>query len=363
VIQTVLGPVAATGIGAASMHEHLLTDASALQRPGVEALDPDLPVTADLAAALRWSQLALADNLRLDDLDLLSDELRIAGAAGLGLAVDLSSLGFGPDHARLPELSRAAGVGIVAGYGAYLPRLLPDWYLELDTDGRQQLFERALTVAVPGASHRAGLLGLMGTTTAFGTPDGREERTSLTAAARAAASTGAAVVVRLAADARNGLEVLAHVVAEGVDPSRVVFSTVDEFLDLPYLRDLGQAGAVLEMCFGNEGSHVGRIRNASDPQRVDAFLALQESAPETRWVFGHATWTKGQLRRYGGAGLDHLTARVVPGLRALGVPDGALTRITVDEPVRLLDMPSARNAPQPPPPHRPIRTAPPEEPS
>ncbi|MFZ6990656.1 hypothetical protein ACO0E1_02080 [Curtobacterium sp. RRHDQ66] len=338
-IQTVLGPVAASGIGAVSMHEHLLTDASALQRPGVEALEPGLAVTADLAAALRWSQLALADNLRLDDLDLLADELRIAGAAGLGLAVDLSSLGFGPDHARLPELARASGVGIVAGYGAYLPRLLPSWYLELDTDGRQRLFERALTDAVPGTAYRAGIIGLMGTTTAFGTPDGLEERTSLTAAARAAVTTGASVVVRLAADARNGLEVLEHVVTEGVDPARVVFSTVDEFLDLPYLRDLGQAGAVLELCFGNEGSHVGRIRNASDPQRLDAFLALREGAPDIRWVFGHATWTKGQLRRHGGHGLDHLTARVVPGLRALGVPDDVLTRITVDEPARLLDHP------------------------
>ncbi|MBF4615538.1 phosphotriesterase [Curtobacterium sp. VKM Ac-1376] len=338
-IQTVLGPVESTAIGAASMHEHLLTDASALQRPGVEALEPSLAVTADLAAALRWSQLALADNLRLDDVDLLADELRIARGSGLGLAVDLSSLGFGPDHGRLPELSRASGVGIAAGYGAYLPRLVPEWYTVLNTDARQALFERALTEAVPGTDYRAALLGLMGTTAAFGTADGLEERRSLTAAAWAAASTGATVVVRLAADARNGLEVLAHVVAEGVDPSRVVFSTVDEFLDLPYLRDLGQAGAVLELCFGNEGSHVGRIRNASDPQRVDAFLALRESAPGTRWVFGHATWTKGQLRRYGGHGLDHLTARVVPGLRALGVPDDVLTRITVDEPARLLDRP------------------------
>lgn len=338
-IQTVLGPVPSVGLGTVSMHEHLLTDASALQRPGVEALDPDLAVTADLAAALRWSQLALADNLRLDDLDLLADELGSGAASGLGLAVDLSSLGFGPDHARLPELARASGVHLVAGIGAYLPRLLPAWFTDLDVDARCRVFEQALTDAVPGTAYRAGILGLMGTTSAFGTEAGVEERSSLTAAARAAVTTGAAVVVRLAADARNGLEVLQHVTAEGLAPDRVVFSTVDEFLDLPYLRDLGQAGAVLAMCFGNEASHVGRIRNASDPQRVDAFTALVDTDPAIRWVFGHATWTKGQLRRHGGHGFDHLTARVVPGLRALGVPDALLTRITVDEPVRLLDRP------------------------
>jgi phosphotriesterase-related protein len=339
VIQTVLGPIESTDLGAVSMHEHLLTDASALQRPGVEELDPAQRVTPELAAALRWSQLALADNLRLDDLDLLSDEATIGARAGLGAAVDLSSLGFGPDHARLPELARRSGLHVVSGYGAYLPRLLPEWYLQLDIDGRTALFERALTGAVPGTDYRAGILGLMGTTGAFMTSDGEDERTSLTAAARAAATTGSAISVRLAADARNGLEVLDHIVALGVDASKIVFTTVDEFLDLAYLRDLGQAGAVLEMCFGNEGAHVGRIRNASDPQRVDALLALLASDPGIRWVLGHSTWTKGQLRRFGGHGLDHLSARVVPGLRHLGVSEDVLHHMTVVEPARLLDRP------------------------
>ncbi|SMH49019.1 phosphotriesterase-related protein [Rathayibacter oskolensis] len=338
-IQTVLGPVESASLGAVSMHEHLLTDASALQRPGAEALDPDRLVTAELAAALRWSQLALADNLRLDDPELLADELRAGSAAGLRAAVDLSSLGFGPDHQRLPALARAGGVTVVAGYGAYLPRLLPEWYLALDVDGRTALFERALTDAIPGTDYRAGILGLMGTTGAFATPAGEQERISLTAAARAAAATGSAITVRLAADARNGLAVLEHVLAEGVDASRVVFSTVDEFLDLPYLRDLGRAGAVLEMCFGNEGAHVGRIRNASDPQRLDALLELLGTDPGIRWVLGHSTWTKGQLRRFGGHGLDHLTARVLPALRHSGIADDVLHRISVVEPARLLERP------------------------
>jgi phosphotriesterase-related protein len=340
VIQTVLGELHASGLGAVSMHEHLLTDASALQRPGVEDLDPQQPLTPELAAALRWSQLALADNLRLDDLELLSDELAVGTSAGLGTVVDLSSLGFGPDAQGLPALSGRGGVHIVAGYGAYLPRLLPEWYLALDEDGRTALFERALTEAVPGADYRAGILGLMGTTGAFSTPDGDEERRSLTAAGRAAVATGSAITVRLAADARNGVEVLEHLLGLGVDPTRIVFSTVDEFLDLPYLRDLGQTGAVLEMCFGNEGSHVGRIRNASDPQRLDALLTLLEDTPDTRWVLGHSTWTKGQLRRFGGHGFDHLAARVVPALKLLGVSDDALYRMTTQEPARLLDRPA-----------------------
>lgn len=336
-IHTVLGAVDAADLGTVSMHEHLLTDASALVRRGVQDLDADQPVTSELAGALRWSQLGLSDNLRLDDPELLSDELLLAARAGLRAAVDLSSFGFGPDHSRLPALARAAGVHLVAGYGAYLPRLLPGWFVDLDLDGREALFERALIEAIPGVGYTAGILGLMGTTEAFSAPEGEQERISLTAAARAAARTGAAVTVRLAADARNGLKVLEHVLTEGVAADRVIIATVDEFLDLSYLRDLGQSGAVLELCFGNEGSHVGRIRNASDPQRLDALLELLATEPDLRWVLGHATWTKGQLRRFGGPGFEHLPARVLPGLRALGVPQEVLDRMSVQEPARLLD--------------------------
>lgn len=339
-IHTVLGVIDAAQLGMVSMHEHLLTDASALMRRGVQDLDADQPVTSELAGALRWSQLGLFDNLRLDDPGLLSDELHLAAKVGLSAAVDLSSFGFGPDHARLPALARAAGVHLVAGYGAYLPRLLPAWFLDLDLDGRAALFERALVEAIPGVDYTAGLLGLMGTTEAFSAPEGEQERITLTAAAQVAARTGAAVTVRLAADARNGLEVLEHVLAEGVAADRVVIATVDEFLDLPYLRDLGQSGAVLELCFGNEGSHVGRIRNASDPQRLDALLELLATEPALRWVLGHATWTKGQLRRFGGPGFEHLPARVLPGLRSLGVPQEVLDRMSVGEPARLLDRPT-----------------------
>ena len=166
-IQTVLGPIESTDLGAVSMHEHLLTDASALQRPGVEELDPAQRVTPELAAALRWSQLALADNLRLDDLDLLSDEATIGARAGLGAAVDLSSLGFGPDHARLPELARRSGLHVVSGYGAYLPRLLPEWYLQLDVDGRTALFERALAVTPGGVNSPVRAFNAVGGTPRF----------------------------------------------------------------------------------------------------------------------------------------------------------------------------------------------------
>lgn len=335
-IETVLGPVDAKAIGPVSMHEHLSADASALQRPGVEGLDPDAAVTAELAGALRWNQLALRDNLRLDDADAAAEELKAAGETGIAMVVEATSLGLGPDPSRLPAIAWVSGVAVVACYGAYLGSGIPLWYRELDTRGRTTLFERALGEAIPGTGFRAGMLGIMGTTADF-TAD---ERSSLTAAARAASRFGASMSIRLDPDARNGLEIIEHCIAEGMDPSRIVLTNVDEYLDEAYLSDLAAAGVVLEMCFGNEGGHLGRVRNSADFDRLDVLFSMLSAEPDNRWVLGSSTWTKAQWRRFGGHGYGHLTARVVPGLRHVGLDEHTIDGMLVREPARILDRPA-----------------------
>ncbi|KRE22989.1 hypothetical protein [Agromyces sp. Soil535] len=346
-ISTVLGEIEAAELGVASMHEHVLADASALQRTGVELLDPAQPVTAELAGALRWGQLALEDNLRLEDVAVAAEELAHAARGGQRAVVEATSLGLGPDHGRLPGISRATGLHVVACYGAYLGGGIPAWYRELDENGRERLFAAALADAIPGTDFRAGMLGIMGTTDAFTGVAGVDERASLRAAARAAAAHGAAVSIRLDPGRRNGLAVLAAVEAAGLPAARVVLANVDEYADPGYLAELGAAGAVLEMCFGGEGGHLGRVRNTPDFARLDALVGLLADAPEIRWVLGTSLWTKAQYRRFGGPGYDHLVARVIPGLRSLGVDAETLARLTVTEPARVLDRgrasaPSAR---------------------
>lgn len=335
-IQSVLGPIEASALGAVSMHEHLRADASALYRPGVENLDPDAPVTVELAGALRWGQLALRDNLRLDDDEAVAAELTVARHQGVRTVVDASSLGLTPGYEHLPAISRASGVGIVACYGAYLGSGIPGWYRELDTAGRERLFVTALTESIPGVDFRAGMLGIMGTTVDFGV----DERSSLTAAASAAARTGAAVSIRLDPDARNGLEIIDHCASAGLPADRIVLTNVDEYLDDTYLNDLADAGAVLEMCFGGEGGHVGRVRNSADFDRLDALLRLLGRDSQPRLVLGCSTWTKAQWSRFGGPGYGHLASRVVPALRTSGVDDVTLDRMLVHEPARILDRPA-----------------------
>jgi phosphotriesterase-related protein len=333
VIETVLGAIHPDELGVTSMHDHLLADSSRLQRPGTQPAPVGDRVTMELLGYLRWNQLALADNLRLDDPELAVAELSAAASFGQRTVVDATCWGLGPNHAALPEISRRSGVTIVCAYGTYLPRTLPAQIAALGEDALETDFFQALTDRVPGTDFRAGLLGIMGTT---GTVTD-EERMRLRAGARAAARAGAAMTVRLDQHARAGVAVLELCASEGLPTDRVIFTNVDEYLDFRYWQELSAAGAVLEMCFGTEAGQKGRVENPSDHQRLDFFLRYLSDQPSSRLVLGGSNWTKAQLRHYGGYGYEHLLARIVPELRAEGVDEARIQQMLVGEPCRLLD--------------------------
>lgn len=333
-IETVLGPISAEAVVAVNTHQHLLTDATALQKPAAqESLPQDLRVRPENLGFLRWNALALADNLRLDDPELAAAELAVAGRA-VDLVIECTSWGLGPRHADLPQISVAAGTHVVCAYGFYVPAVLPDWAQELDEDSVYLDVLSALTSGVPGTTFRAGMVGIMGTTASFA----GLERQRLRGAARAAHHAGVSVAVRLNGDARNGLEVISEMASTGLSPARILLSNADEYLDAAYWDDLLDAGVTLEMCFGTEIQHIGRMENPSDRERLTFFDSFLNHRPDGRWVLGGSAWTKTQLRAYGGEGYDHLTTRVLPQLRRRGVPPEMLQAMLTDEPRRLLDV-------------------------
>jgi phosphotriesterase-related protein len=333
VIETVLGPITAEQLGATSMHDHVLIDASALRRDGAVPGPLAERVVPETLGYLRWNMLALADNLRLDEPDVAVAELARAVALGQRSLVEDTSWGLGPDHAALPDLARRSGMTIVCSYGAYIRATLPGWIAELDEHGLVEHLAGALLDRVPGTGYRAGILGIMGTTADL--PEA--ERSMLRSAAGAAVRAGAAVTVRLDPDAARGLEVLALFAAEGLPAERVVFTNADEYMDAAYWADLAAAGAVLEMCFGTEACHVGRVRNPSDAQRLEFFARFCAEHRASRHVLGGSLWTKAQLQAYGGYGYGYLMARIAPALCEGGVPTERIARMLVDEPRRLLD--------------------------
>ena len=332
-IHTVLGPIGADELGVTSMHEHLLLDARILRAPSREPLPEDPRVTLENLGFVRWNLLALEDNLVLNDDELAVRELALAGAEGQRAVVDLTCWGLGPSPDRLPSIARATGMHVVAGCGVYLDRPHPVEVRDLDEWGVAELLRGALEDRIPGAGFRAGLIGLVGTSA----PVTPAEHRVLRAAGRAAATTGAAVTVRLDPSERRGQWVLDELAGVGCAPEQVIFGNVDEFLDVGYLAALAAEGATLELCFGNEAYYRDGYKDPTDAERLGGAIALLEAGCADRIVLGCSVWTKSQLRAYGGMGYAHLLRRIVPELSRRGVGEGELRRMLVENPARLLD--------------------------
>ncbi|WP_345801652.1 hypothetical protein AAIB33_00715 [Microbacterium sp. AZCO] len=334
-IETVLGPVAPEELGIVSTNEHVLTDSRRLLRPTREGGSLEGPIRPEILGDLRWSWMSLADNLTLDDEAAAGEELAAARAAGLGTIVEATSWGMGPSHARLADVSRASGVRIVAAYGTYIDKTLPDEWRSRSEAQLEQAFTTALTEAIPGADFRAGLLGLLGTSAEI-TP---AEHRALRAAARAAAAAGAAVSIRLDGAARRGPEVAALLTDAGLPASRILFCNMDKVLDATYVRDVSDTGAVVEFAFGSEHHFGDGARDATDTERLAFLTQFLVDRPDAEVSLSCSVWTKGQLTRHGGMGYGHVVKRVAPALRRLGVDEERLHRMLVTTPATLLNRP------------------------
>lgn len=332
-IETVLGPVAADRVGTVSTNEHVLTDSRGLLRPTREGGTLTGPIRPEILGDLRWSWMSLADNLALDDPEGAVDELSAAAALGLTTIVEATSIGMGPRHDALPGIARRSGVGIVAAYGSYIDKTLPAWWRDLDEAAMERMFATALFDAIPGTGFRAGLLGLLGTSAEI-TP---AEHRALAAAGRSAAAAGASVSIRLDAAARRGPEVVSLLVAQGLPPERILFCNVDKVLELPYVTEIVDTGAVVEFAFGSEHQFGDGARDATDEQRIGFLFDLLGERPEAAVTLSCSVWTKGQLSRHGGMGYGHVVGRIAPSLRRRGLPEPALHDMLVTTPARLLD--------------------------
>jgi phosphotriesterase-related protein len=145
------------------------------------------------------------------------------------------------------------------------------------------------------------------------------------------------VTVRLDPAARRGPWVLEQLAEVSCPPGQVIFGNVDEFLDLSYVAGLADAGASLEVCFGNEAYYRDGYKDPTDAERLAGLERLLGDGYADRIVLGCSVWTKSQLRAFGGMGYAHLLRRIVPELTRRGVGEDALRRMLVANPARLLD--------------------------
>jgi phosphotriesterase-related protein len=132
-------------------------------------------------------------------------------------------------------------------------------------------------------------------------------------------------------------------VAEGLDPSRIVLCHMDEVLDLSYHLPLLERGVTVEMdTFGFEGYFARLWKTPSDAEKMDFLADLVGRGFAGQIVLGHDVALKCQLKRFGGLGYDHIPRRIVPTLvNHLGVTSDVVDSLLSANPRRLLTRPGA----------------------
>ncbi len=336
-LMTVLGPVDVQHLGITLPHEHLLIDLSCLWH---QPIDPareilvDAPVVMENRGLLVCDPYHSRDNLRIDDVNLASTELARFKSLGGGTVIDLSTRSLGPYPEQLAEISRRTGLHIIAGTGFYTRAAHPDYVKEASISALAQQMINDLTEGFSGTNIRAGVIGEIGSSS----PIHADEIKVLHAAAIAQKETGAGINVHLPIFAREGHNVLDLLCADGVEPSCITLSHLDENPDLDYHLSLAKRGCFVEFdCFGSEVYFdEDNLREPSDAERIDALLSLLDAGFENQILLSQDICTKMQLRKYGGMGYDHILLNIVPRLRKRGVDQSLIDRLLIENPARFL---------------------------
>jgi phosphotriesterase-related protein len=144
-------------------------------------------------------------------------------------------------------------------------------------------------------------------------------------------------------DLLAAIEALDLVLAEGVDPTRVVISHCDERPEPEFALAVGQRGAWIELdTFGMEHWAAnwrhpsGPVRRSYDPERVEILMRCLDAGHLDRILISHDVCMQTMLRRNGGGGYAHIDTAIVDRLHAKGVPADDIARIRVTNPRRML---------------------------
>ena len=257
-VETVRGPVPASRLGRTLMHEHIFV------------LDP---------AALR-------NYGRTFGASYWDEEREIAGAvaklrrlreAGFETLVDPTVLGIGRYVPHIERVNAEVDLNIVVATGIFAFLELPLFFRLRSIDDLAAFFVRDIREGVDGTAVKAAFLKFAVEEHGLVADVPRIVR----AIAVAHHETGAPIMVHTNAEAKTGVPALDALVAEGVDPARVVIAHAGDSGDLAYLRAIADTGAVLG--FDRlPGAHIRPLRD-----RIETLLALLELGYADRIHLSH----------------------------------------------------------------------------
>jgi phosphotriesterase-related protein len=243
------------------------------------------------------------------DVELMAKELADAKRDGVACIVDGGHPDMGRDLDFVRQASMKAGLPVVAGCGFYSQPFYPK---EISTMSEEQIVQ-ALIKQVDEAP--AGAFGEIGSWDEM-TPD---ERKVFRAVGKAHVATNLSIFTHTGIPGKAAIEQLDILEDAGVNPNRVAIG---------HLGNLVDANVYVHKTICRRGAFVAFDRQGGngDAQQVPMVMALIEAGFADRLLFSSDA----------SRGYSKTLTVFVPKLKAAGVTDDVLHRITVDNPRRFL---------------------------
>ncbi|MBC8014788.1 MAG: phosphotriesterase [Sporomusaceae bacterium] len=362
-IMTVCGPIPPEQLGFTSMHEHIFSDCSMFRSRvrktcfplSHRVIKPEDKVTLENRSELRHDIVLSLDNMKLDDKEMMVNEVAGFKASGGHSIVEVSAPGIrssSDDLIAIRQISEESGVHVVASTGLYAEDTWPLLYRTMNFTQYISFLHREI---VQGIGDTGILPGHIKAAYEVYTP---QLKTYLHAAAFASRETGLSLQVHLGADVTAD-EVRKNVIQPLLQgrciPERTILCHVQFLMgvlsiekllnnpgivpfDIAFHRELLARGFIL--CFTPFGFEADNellgIAHYPDWYTLSGMAVLIREGYADQLVIGNDVFTKLATRRYGGEGYRRLADFVVPALKRCGVSDKDINKITVENPARIL---------------------------
>lgn len=296
---TTHGALDAQQLGLILPHEHIFVDLRTGEPPGFAQAEPE-----DVVARM-------------------VPELERARAAGVTALVECTPVGVGRRADLVHAVARAADFPVVVPTGVYREPWIPAWAFDASENDLYEWMRGELDGTIEGGDVRAGWIKLSAG------DDGLTacETKILRAAARAAAETGA-VIGSHTIRGRVVRDQLAIIEDAGGSPERFIWIHAQAEPDAALNLEMARRGAFIEYDWiggedQDDAAYIERIRLLLDAGLGDHILLSHDRG-----------WYDPGNPDYQPKPFTYLTGTFLPKLRAAGVDDGTIRRLTHDNPFR-----------------------------